>query len=129
MITFDNTMIDPYKFYGGANGGKVSIIYNKNRYMIKYPPKPTKNDDMSYTNSCISEYISCHIINILGFNAQETILGYFNNKLVVACKDFEEDGKRLFEFSKVKNITIDTPGDNTELGEICLLYTSPSPRD
>lgn len=118
MIIFDNSMIDPYKFYGGANGGKVSIIYNGNRYMIKYPPKPTKNDDMSYTNSCISEYISCHIINILGFSAQETILGYFNNKLVVACKDFEEDGKRLFEFSKVKNITIDTPGDNTELGEI-----------
>lgn len=118
MIIFDNNMIDPYKFYGGANGGKVSIIYNGNRYMIKYPPKPTKNDDMSYTNSCISEYISCHIINILGFSAQETILGYFNNKLVVACKDFEEDGKRLFEFSKVKNITIDTTGDNTELGEI-----------
>lgn len=118
MIIFDNSMIEPYKFYGGANGGKVSIIYNENRHMIKYPPKPTKNDDMSYTNSCISEYISCHIINILGFNAQETILGYFNNKLVVACKDFEEDGKRLFEFSKIKNITIDTPGYETELDEI-----------
>lgn len=118
MIIFDDSMIDQYKFYGGANGGKVSIIYNGNRYMIKYPPKPTKNDNMSYTNSCISEYISCHIINILGFDAQETILGYFNNKLVVACKDFEEDGKRLFEFSKIKNITIDTPGYATELGEI-----------
>lgn len=109
---------DIYKSYGGANGGKLSIIIDGDRYMLKFPPIAKNNSQMSYSNSCISEYISCNILKILGFNVQETILGVYKDKIAVACKDFEVDGLRLYEFAKIKNMTIDTPGYNTDIEEI-----------
>lgn len=33
-----------------------------------------KNPNLSYTNSCISEYLGCRIFNMLGVKAQETLL-------------------------------------------------------
>ena len=44
------------KMYAGANGSKISVIYEGQQYMLKFPPPPTKNKDMSYSNSCFSEY-------------------------------------------------------------------------
>ena len=35
------------------------------------------NDNLSYANSCISEYLGCHIFNMIGIKAQETILGSY----------------------------------------------------
>ena len=55
---------------------------------------------LSYTNSCISEYVSCKILKTLGLNSQDTMLGKYNNKIVVACKDFR---KHFFKFTKCKN--------------------------
>ena len=40
------------KMYAGANGSKISVIYEGEQYMLKFPPLPTKNKDMSYSNSC-----------------------------------------------------------------------------
>ena len=53
------------KGYNGANGEKISIIYNGERYMLKFTSVPKINKDMSYTNTCISEYIGSHIFSIL----------------------------------------------------------------
>ena len=36
------------KAYAGANGSKISVIYQSEQYMLKFPPVPTKNKDMSY---------------------------------------------------------------------------------
>lgn len=118
LIDLNECKINKYKSFGGANGSKLSIIYNNENYMMKFPPIATKNQSISYTNSCISEYISCNIIKILGFESQETYLGKYKNKIVVICKDLEENGYRLFEFAKIKNTIIDSPGYNTELSEI-----------
>ena len=78
LIDFTNCKRVYGKAYNGANGKKIAVIYDGNRYMIKFPPsgehKPT---DLSYTNSCISEYIACHIFNLLGIQAQKTLLGTF----------------------------------------------------
>ena len=120
-IDFSNCEINKYKTYGGANGNKIAIIYGNDQYMLKFPPPPKSNKTISYTNSCISEYISCNIIKILGFEVQETLLGSYKEKIVVACKDLEENGFSLFEFAKIKNSVIGSPGYNTELSEI--LYT------
>lgn len=49
------------KMYAGANGSKISVIYEGQQYMLKFPPPPTKNKDMSYSNSCFSEYLGCQI--------------------------------------------------------------------
>ncbi|WP_169515457.1 hypothetical protein [Anaerovorax odorimutans] len=31
--------------------------------MLKFPPAPTKSKVKSYTNSCISDYLACHIFD------------------------------------------------------------------
>ncbi len=112
------------KAYGGANGNKVAIELNNELYMIKFPPVAKKNMDLSYSNSNISEHVGSTIFNILGIQAQETKLykAVVNNKdkIVVACKDFTQDGSSLYEFSKIKNGCIDSSrsGSGTELSEI-----------
>lgn len=77
MIDFSNCKIDNTRAYGGVNGNKIGIIYNEENYMLKFPPKPTKNANLSYSNSCFSEFISCSIANSLGLKAQETLLGTY----------------------------------------------------
>lgn len=99
--------------YGGTNGDKDGILYNNQFYIIKYP-KPSRYfkgiSDISYVTSPLSEYIGSHIYDILGYDVHETILGYRNDKLVVACKDFcEHSGIRLMEMRTIKN------GANKEL--------------
>lgn len=113
------------KAYNGANGKKIAVIYNNEQYMLKFPPsaerKPT---ELSYTNSCVSEYICCNIFNMLGLNAQKTLLGIYNvngkEKLVCACKDFTTDGSLLYDFCSIKNTIIDSEhnGSGTDLWDI-----------
>ena len=112
------------KSYGGANGNKICVIINDQLYMLKLPSHAPKNINLSYTNSCISEYLGCHIFNMLGMNAQETILGnYFYkdiNRISVACKDFENNGYKLMDFASVKNQIIDSKsnGYGTDIKDI-----------
>ena len=85
------------KSYAGANGSKISVVYNGEQYMLKFPSHPVKNQDMSYSNSCISEYLGCKIFEKAGVPVQETILGTYKTKkgvekIVVACKDFTSVG-------------------------------------
>ena len=54
------------KFYAGANGAKIAVIYDGEQYMLKFPAPAPKNKELSYANSCISEYIGCHIFNSVG---------------------------------------------------------------
>ena len=120
MIDFTKCKVNIYKTYGGANGSKIGIIYNGENYMLKFPPVANKNFDMSYSNSCISEYVCCKIFNLLGVEAQETLLGKYNDKIVVACKDLEVDGFKLKEFATIKNTIINSSrnGYGTELDDI-----------
>lgn len=112
------------KTYSGANGSKISIVYNNEMYMLKFPGIPSKNNNISYANGCISEYLGCHIFGIVGIPVQETILGIYrtNNKekIVVACKDFTEAGLVLQDFASLKNTVIDSVhnGYGTELSDI-----------
>ena len=83
------------KSYGGSNANKFGIIINGEKYMVKLASKADRNTEISYSNSCISEYLGCHIYNLLGINAQDTLLGVYthndNERIAVACKDFEKD--------------------------------------
>lgn len=112
------------KSYNGANGNKVCIEYNNERYMLKFPARPAKKAELSYANGCISEYISCHIYQMLNIPAQETILGTYNKnnkeRIVVACKDFTSPGIILQDFGSLKNQIIDSEhnGYGTELSDI-----------
>lgn len=105
MIDFTNA-IQRNKAYAGANGSKIAVMYNDEQYMLKFPPYPTKNKDMSYTNSCISEYIGCKIFELLDIPVQETMIGKYTSKgktkIVVACKDFTKPGVVLQDFAVSK---------------------------
>lgn len=113
--------------YAGANGSKVSVVWNEKQYMLKFPPLPTKNKEMSYSNSCFSEYIGCKIFESVGIPVQETLLGTYTNKgkqkIVVACRDFTKPGVVLQDFASLKNQIVDSVrnGYGTELADI--LYT------
>ncbi len=112
------------KSYGGANGNKICVVIDNELYMLKLPSHAPKNDNLSYANSCVSEYLCCHIYNMLGIKAQETILGNYTYKgidrICVACKDFEKDGYKLLDFASIKNQIIDSKsnGYGTELSDI-----------
>lgn len=112
------------KKYEGANGSKISIVYEGELYMLKFPPISKRNKALSYKNDCISEYIGCHILETLGLPVQKTLLGTYNvggkEKVVVACKDITESDWQLIPFAGLKNEAISTPteGYNTELSEI-----------
>ena len=125
MIDFTNCPVNKFKGYGGANGNKINIMYDGTSYMLKFPPVPNKSKVMSYTNSCISEYLACHIFETLGFQVQQTLLGIYTDKrgkekIVVACKDFTAEGKRLMEFAHLKNTCVDSEqsGYGTEITSI-----------
>ncbi len=122
MIDFTNCR-KTKKTYEGANGNKICIEYNNEMYMLKFPAVPSKNREMSYSNSCISEYIGCHIFEMLDIPVQKTILGKYRgtkDKIVVACGDLEKDGYVLKNFASLKNTVIDSThnGYGTELQDI-----------
>lgn len=112
------------KLYTGANGSKRAIVCNDELYMVKFPPLVQINQDMSYANSCVSEYIGCHIFETVGIDVQSTLLGTYKvngkDKVVVACKDFTRPGVVLQDFASLKNQIIDTQrkGRGTELNSI-----------
>lgn len=111
--------------YSGANGMKIAIWLDEESWFLKLPPQSTKTAaQLSYRNSCISEYLGCHVFALAGIPVQETQLGIFTHKgtqkIVVACKDFCTDGFTLGDFIGVKNAAIDSPhsGHDTELSTI-----------
>jgi len=123
MIDFTN-MPRRKKAYNGANGGKIAVVLNGEQYMLKFPPHSKKNRNLSYMNSCISEYIGSHVFEIVGIPVQETILGTYlvdgKEKVVVACKDFTDYDTELQDFASLKNTLIDSghSGYGTELSEL-----------
>ena len=123
-IDFTNCDVIPTYTYEGANGKKIGIEYNNDTYMLKFQAISKNNDNIHYTNSVFCEYIACHIYKMLGFNVQDTILGFYNvngiNKDVVACKDFTAKDKKLHSFASIKNTIVDSEnnGYGTELDEI-----------
>ena len=92
-------------YYGGHSGNKKGIIYNNERWFLKYP-KSTKDMDvknLSYTTSPLSEYIASQIYNSIGIDVHQTLLGIANNKVVVACKDFLRDSETIQDYNMIRN--------------------------
>ena len=71
------------RIYGGSER-KVAISIDGYEYMLKFP----KQENFYKRCNHISEFIGCHIFELLGFNAQDTYLGLFKGEQVVACKNF-----------------------------------------
>jgi len=105
LINF-NDFKQNQRMYGGTAGRKMGITYNGKDYLLKFPgnlkEQQMKNINLSYSNSPVCEYIGSKIYEIIGLDVHNTILGTRNEKIVVACEDFLEDGDRLYEFDKIK---------------------------
>lgn len=95
---------EKHGMYGGMSGRKDGIIYEGENWIIKFPKSTIgmNNVPISYTTSPLNEYVGSHIYEILGYDVHQTLLGIRDNKLVVACKDFEENA-RLIEMRTIKN--------------------------
>ena len=72
----------------------------------------------------IIAFAASSVFNMIGINAQETLLGTFNVngkvKIVCACKDFTDKNKTLYDFCSIKNTVIDSEhnGTGTELADV-----------
>ena len=123
------------KMYAGANGTKICVMYEGAPYMLKFPPQAKRNKDMSYSNSCFSEYLGCQIYESIGIPVQKTLLGTYTvkgrEKIVVACGDFTEPGVTLQDFASLKNQMIDSErnGYGTELSDILLTFEEQTAMD
>ena len=111
MIDFTACEIDLTANYGGSDQ-KRGIIYQNERYMLKMADRITDNNrnslNSSYSNSVYSENICCEILKGLGFDVQETLLGFVtdkngDNKPVVACKNFVPCGYSLVDFRAIED--------------------------
>ena len=93
------------QLYGGAAGQKLGINLNGENWFLKFPKstKNMKNVNISYTTSLLSEYIGSHIYECIGIDTHKTELGRYDNKLVIACRDFKKDNELLFDFNAIKN--------------------------
>ena len=111
--------------YEGADL-KNKIEYLGDVYMLKFGQKlvPDSNKPMqaSYSSAPVSEYLGSHIFGLAGIPVQETLLGTYDGKVVVACKDFLECQPNaaelvLVEFKKLENsyLASSTAGGRTPL--------------
>ena len=125
MIDFSECSRVTGRAYNGANGKKIAVLFQDSVWMLKFPPSAAdKPNELSYSNSCLSEHIASTVANMLGIKAQETRLGIFRigekKRVVCGCRDFTEGRKVFYDFCSVKNTVIDsdTNGTGTDLDDV-----------
>lgn len=124
--------------YGGNAGLKKGFSWNGDNWFLKFPKSTRnfRNIEISYTTSPLSEYIGSQIYETIGIPVHSTRMGIYENKAVVACKDFLQAGERLYEFGELKNIysaeldryeeMSDSSGTNTDLNAtLKIMETNP----
>ena len=90
------------RYYGGSEK-KLGIIMSGAEYMLKFQ----KETAFGFRNNHFSEYIGSHMFAAMGFSAQETYLGYYKKRQVVACRDFNVQGAQFVPFNDVGESTLD----------------------
>lgn len=107
MIKIENfDLLNPSGIsYGGHGGSKRGVIFNGERWFLKYP-KSTKSMDvegLSYSTTPLSEYLGSHIYESIDIETHKTKLGIANGKIVVACKDFLSSNETIIDYNMIKN--------------------------
>ena len=61
----------------GGSESKWTMLYDDKLYMVKFPDpnRAPKQTSLPYINNHFSEYVGCHIFQMLGISAQNTFLG------------------------------------------------------
>lgn len=97
------------KMYGGSEK-KIGIVINDERYIVKFQ----KDSLTGLRFNHVSEYLGSHIFALLGFKAQETYLGTYNNRHVVVMKDFLTDGAQFAPFNEVGESSLDVDKEKVQ---------------
>ncbi len=111
---------DRWGLYGGLSGSKYGILIDGARWMVKFPEntkyfpgKDKPNHHIpAYTTSPISEYIGSKVYESLDIPVHETILGYRDGKIVVACRDFDPY-RAMIDYGKIKNAVTENDANLT----------------
>lgn len=111
---------DRWGLYGGLSGSKYGILIDGVRWMVKFPEntkhfpgREKRNHHIpSYTSSPVSEYIGSKIYESLGIPVHETMLGYRDGKIVVACRDFDPY-RAMIDYGKIKNAVTENDANLT----------------
>lgn len=111
LIDFSSFPLGPRNLeYGGRGGEKKGIIFDGENYFLKFPKNTSGMENvkgLSYVTSPLSEYIGCHIYEMLGYDVQKTIFGIcFDGKRfkpVCACRDFVLDDETLIPYTALRN--------------------------
>ena len=62
MIDFTACQVNKFKGCDGANGNKINVLYDRYKLYAEVSAGTNERKVMSYTNSCISEYLACHLL-------------------------------------------------------------------
>lgn len=90
LTDFSQFEVDVYSYRGSDN--KRCVYMDGRYYMVKLA-------DNEMAGNVISEYLGSHIMQTLGLEAHNTLLGRWGDIMAVACEDFCQDGAKLHEFS------------------------------
>ena len=100
LPSLDDWSPDPRANYGGSDRKDGLLGPDGSRYMVKFSNKQAPRRDLStrHVNNTVSEYITSHILSILGYPVHDTVLGTLNGEVAVACRNFVPPGAALVEF-------------------------------
>lgn len=84
------------RIYTGSEE-KFGITIDEEHYIVKFQ----KNSETGLLNNHISEHIGSNIFNLVGLSAQITMIGLYNSRPAVICKDFNEIDESFTPFNGV----------------------------
>ena len=110
LIDFSNAKTLIPNYAGAAT--KLKIEYEGNIYLLKFgqvlPRDEKKPMQASYENSQLSEHLGSRIFELCGIDSQNTLLGTYEGRKVVACLDFIESSSDPNNFQLVEFRNLET---------------------
>lgn len=120
LIDFSECEVLPNTYDGAAF--KFPIMFEGERYLLKFgeriDPSPKDPGRASYFNTPLTEHLGSRSFELLGLDAQNTILGTYQGRRAVACKDFiYELGRDRYELVEFKKQERSVVGDSGKLSK------------
>lgn len=108
MINFNEEIEKTlYNEYGGSEKKLTVLLKDGKQYLLKLPDVTREKDrELSYINNAISEYLGCSILQSIGFETQDVLLGEYTTekgkkKIACACADVRRPGEKMYELEKI----------------------------
>lgn len=109
LVDFSDLALDKDSYSGSDE--KYNDLWEGSWYLFKFgerlEPDPAKPMQASYESAPLSEHLCCEIFSSASIPTQETILGTYRGRSVVACRDFvrNDPGTSLVEFNQLERST------------------------